>query len=217
MPFPLRSALRPVFTAAVPLLFALPCSAQQAPNLPRPTENPPDPPAEMGTAPPAPQPQKKATKRRRPRIGPQVGFYIPTNGRTRDRFGSSWFNIGFGVGNISDIYRTGHFTLDVDFISNYRSGERILIVPIGAAYTFGLGKQSGANSAYAGVSADLVVVSLRSDADNLPTRTSLTGGGAIYIGTRFSEAGYLEARYNAIGRVRGFELSGLNLTAGLRF
>ena len=206
------------YFAVVPLLLlAGAASAQQtAPPAPRPLETPPPPPAVLQPGPPPAT--KTEAPRKRIRFGPQVGVYLPTNGRTQDRFGKTWTNIGIGIGSISDIHRSGRLALDINFISNSRnSKEKIFLAPIGLAYSVGLGNQTAAAAAYAGVSADLVVASLRSDQDKLPTRTSATGGASVFLGTRFSESGYAEVRYNGIGKIRGFDLSGINLSAGFRF
>ena len=208
----------PRYFAVVPVfLLAGAASAQQtAPPAQRSLETPPPPPAVLQPA-PSPAPKTEAP-RKRIRFGPQLGVYLPTNGKTQDRFGKNWTNIGIGIGSISDIHRSGRLALDIDFISNSRnSEEKIFLAPIGLAYSVGLGKQDGSAAAYAGVSANLVVASLRSDQDRLPTRTSATGGASVFLGTRFSESGYAEVRYNGIAKIRGFDLSGINLTAGFRF
>jgi hypothetical protein len=179
----------------------------------RPLETPPKPPAALE---PKPTAAEDASSKRL-RFGPQVGLYLPTNGRTRNRLGSSWSNIGFGIGDISDIHRNRRLALDISFISNSNGEAKVFLAPIGLAYSIGLGNQGRSTAAYTGISANLVIASLRSDADNLPSRTSVTGGASVFLGNRFSESGYLEARYNAIGKIRGFDLSGINLTAGLRF
>ncbi len=200
------------------VLLAGAASAQQTtPPAQRPLETPPPPPTALQPTPP-PATTKNESKPKRLRFGPEVGVYLPTNGKAQDRFGKTWTNIGIGIGGISDIHRSRRIALDISFISNSRnSEEKIFLAPIGLAYSVGLGKQDRPTAAYAGVSADLVVASLRSDQDRLPTRTSVTGGASVFLGTRFSESGYAEVRYNGIAKIRGFDLSGINLSAGFRF
>jgi hypothetical protein len=218
MDFPRRFSIPRYSAFATISLFPLLAGtafAQQTAPPPPPVENPPNPPASLAA--PAPT-EKAAAPSRRIRFGPQLGLYFPTNSRTRNRFGSTWTNIGIGIGSISDIHRSGRLALDVSFISNTRSSDaKIFLAPIGLSYSIGLGKQTQPTAAYAGVSANLVIASLRSDLDGLPSRTSATGGASLFLGTRFSESGYVEARYNAFGKIRSFDLSGINLTAGFRF
>ncbi|MES2462463.1 MAG: hypothetical protein V4671_17920 [Armatimonadota bacterium] len=206
-----------IATTLVVLLFSGTASAQQSTGTqPPPVETPPSPPATLAP-PPSNEPEARP---KRLRFGPQVGVYIPTDARTRDRFGTSWSNVGFGIGNISDIHRNRRLALDISFISNSRGSRgdsKVFLAPIGLAYSIGLGNQARSTAAYTGISANLVIASLRSDSDNLPSRTSVTGGASVFLGNRFSDTGYIEARYNAVGKIRGFDLSGINLTAGLRF
>lgn len=202
---------------AFTLLVAGAASAQQtaphaAPVTPAPPlETPPNPPAAIADG------KKNEASQKRLRFGPQIGFYLPSSKRAQDRFGKTWSNIGFGIGNISDIHRDRRLALDISFISNSRGDAKIFLAPIGLAYSIGLGDQTRSTAAYTGISANLVVASLRSDRDRLPTRTSATGGASAFLGTRFGESAYIEARYNALGKIRGFDLSGFNLTAGYRF
>jgi hypothetical protein len=216
--FPPATFPTAVATAFLSLLLAGTASAQQtAPKPAPPVETPPNPPAQLAP-PPSPSPSEESEGRqKRLRFGPQVGIYLPTDARARDRFGTSWSNVGFGIGNISDIHQNRRLALDISFISNSRGDSKVFLAPIGLAYSIGLGNQTRSTAAYTGISANLVIASLRSDSDNLPTRTNVTGGAAVFLGNRFSESGYIEARYNAMGKVRGFDLSGINLTAGLRF
>lgn len=177
----------------------------------------PEPPSPAAGTPPSPGTTSSPSPRPRWRIGPDIGTYLPTSARTRDRFGSAWLILGFGVGNVSDIHPSHRVSFDLNVLGASRSGERVLLVPFGLSYSVALGPETAATVPYAGISADGAVVDLRSDRDHLPSRTSLTGGGSLFVGTRFSQTGYVEARYNALGAVRGFDLSGITLRLGLRF
>jgi len=152
------------------------------------------------------------------RFGPQVGTYLPASSKTRDRFGDAWLLLGIGIGNPSDMHKDRHGALDISVLSNSRNGAKALIIPVGFSYNLALNHApEGKSVGYAGVSADLVFARLRSDRDNLATTNSLTAGGGVFIGTRFGERGYVEARYNAFSPTHGFDLSGLTLMTGLRF
>ncbi len=210
----LRSLTAATFSVAAASLFFLLPQAAFAQQTPPPVENPPAPPAVLN-APPAPD-QKSQEPRKRLRFGPQIGLYIPTDGRTRSRFGNSWSNIGFGIGNVSNIHQNRRLALDINFISNSNGDSRVFLAPIGLAYSVDLGK-ARSTTTYAGISANLVIASLRSDIDNLPSRTNAAAGASFFLGNRFGESGFIEARYNAFGKIRTFDLSGVNLRAGYRF
>lgn len=178
------------------------------------TSAPPPAPASPQSPPQPPPSQANEPHRIRIQVGPQIGTYIPTSAKTRDRFGDAWLIVGVGLGSTSEVHPDHHFTLDLQAVSTSRSGAQAIVAPIGLSYAVSFG--SGSRT-FAGVSADAVIAYLRSDKDHLPSRTRFTGGGGLFVGERFSEHGYIEARYNAFAPVRGFDLSGVNLTLGLRF
>lgn len=190
---------------------------------PNPATDAPEPaataPAPSGTSESAPlPPDTTAQTRPRLRFGPQIGLYMPISNKTRDRFGSTWILLGLGFGNVSDLHQNHRVALDISVLANSRSGENALFVPIGLSYSMALTRSAdGKSLGYAGLSADAVVAHLRSKEDNLSSTTSLTGGAGAFIGTRFGESGYVEARYNAIAPTHGFDLSGVTLMTGLRF
>lgn len=70
---------------------------------------------------------------------------------------------------------------------------------------------------YYGLSADLVAVDLRSPEDNVHSGFRLTEGGSALLGTTIGKSGFVEGKYTAIGKVKGFDLSGIKLAVGIRF
>jgi hypothetical protein len=167
------------------------------------------------------------TRRPRLRVGPEIGFFLPTDDKTRARFGSTWVTFGIGFGSVlSRAQSQGQFLLDLDVYTRSRSGNRAVIVPIGVQYRrslIGGGGGSGGDLAdrssfvpYVGASANLVVVSLRVPDEDIDS-TRVTAGAGVALGAMVGEAGYAEARYLFTGRTLGYDTSGFTVSVGLRF
>jgi hypothetical protein len=178
-----------------------------------------------GDNPPPPPP----TRRPRLRVGPEIGFFLPTDDKTRTRFGSTWVTFGIGFGSVlSRAQSQGQFLLDLDVYARSRSGNRAVVVPIGVQYRRSLlggggGSGGGGDLAgrssfvpYVGASANLVVVSLRVPDEDIDS-TRVTAGAGVALGAMVGEAGYAEARYLFIGRTLGYDTSGFTVSVGLRF
>ena len=161
-------------------------------------------------------PPLKATSGHHFRIGPEVGLFLPTSSKTSNRFGSSWLSLGIGLGQVDQVTEKGQTTFDLNILYQSKNGNSALVAPVGVAYRVALGK-SGINTPYAGVSADLVLADLKSKQDNVNHGLQTAAGGSAFIGIDFGTTGFLEARYLGITSMKGFDLSGLNLSAGYRF
>ena len=150
---------------------------------------------------------------------------MPSDDKTRNRFGSTWTTFGIGFNSVSARAQPqGQFLLDIDIYSRSRSGNRALVAPIGLQYRRALmGGGSGSDLAgrsafvpYVGASANLVIVSLRVPSENIDS-TRLTAGAGVALGATVGEMGYAEARYLFNGRTLGYDTSGFNVSVGLRF
>lgn len=168
----------------------------------------------------APAPEKKHGFEV-PKIGIDLGVYLPSSGRTRQRFGNSWTNVGIGIGRPDTPSSDGRIGLDFGVISKSSGSHHVFVAPLGIYYrrAFSAGDVLEHRSLipYYGVSADLVILDLRSPEDNVHSRFRLGYGGSAVIGTTIGASGFAEAKYLGIGKVKGFDLSGLNLTVGARF
>jgi hypothetical protein len=69
---------------------------------------------------------------------------------------------------------------------------------------------------YAGVSLGGAYANLRSQADRI-NGSGFAPSGSLYVGTSIGLRSFLEARWRSVGKVQGFDLSGLDLSVGLRF
>jgi hypothetical protein len=178
----------------------------QTPQTPAPPANPQTPPEEPD----------EDNSRKRFRIGPELGVFIPTSGKTRDAFGDAWYNYGVGLGSVVRANQHGTIAFNLSFFS-YRSGNgRVFMAPVGIGYRVAL-SDNKQTTPYAGISANLVFTDLKSDKYNVGSGIRTTAGGTVFVGTTLGDRAYIQARYLATGRVSGFDLSGTNFSAGYRF
>lgn len=157
-------------------------------------------------------------ERPRFRIGPEVGLFLPTDEKTRDRFGGSWVSFGLGLGAVPRAEAKGRLGFNFNVLYKSRGDNRALIAPIGVRFRQGFNADPNASfSPYAGASADIYAVDIRSPQDNVRSGFRAAPGGSVFLGFSAAESGFLEARYLVISRVRGFDLSGFNIVGGYRF
>lgn len=208
---------------AAALLPALAASVHaQTPATPDAT-NPTPPAAQSGgaTPSPAPAPSDQSHPRHFPKIGIDLGAFFPTDAKTRNRFGSVWTSVGLGIGSADAPPSAGRFTLDIGLTAETNGSNYAYVLPVGIAYRRAFSAQSAETRPlfvqYYGVSLDAIGVDLRSKQDNVNSGVELTGGGSITLGTTVGRSAFVEARYSEIAKVEGFDLSGLGLTAGVRF
>ncbi|MBC8143028.1 MAG: hypothetical protein H7Y38_16510, partial [Armatimonadetes bacterium] len=158
--------------------------------------------------------------RRRSSLGPEVGFYFPTDQRTRDAFGSTWVNYGVGFRPIALASRKGVLGFDVNIVSTSGSGRRALLIPVNVIYKRALGGSATPGEGvtpYAGVATGLLIADLRSD--NFGVSSGFRGGygGTFLLGFTVNTQFFVEARYQVYSKIKGFDVSGIGLSTGFRF
>ena len=189
-----------------------------------PPTNAPSPSADT-PAPVLSPPEQKPTEKKRgfqvPKIGIDYDIFLPSSGKTRDRFGKSWGGIGIGIGRPDQPSGAGRISFD--FSTEYKkSGDNhAFVAPIGVSYRRAFNADNLTRSStfipYYGISADLVVVDLHSVEDNVHSRFCLSEGGSVVLGTTIGASAFVEGKYTAIAKVQGFDLSGIRLAVGIRF
>ena len=218
--------------SALALMLAMPAALAQMPDTPAappaPTDTtPPATPAPVNPTPstapqttapetPAPAPEPASKKSNRFRIGPEVGVYFLTSSKARNQFGNSAISLGLGLGSIAQASTRGRLALDLQVQYQTRNGNHMFLAPLGVAYRKAL-NEGGPNVAYVGATVDLDFVDLRSGDYNVHSGVRTAFGASPLIGVSFGDSGFLEARYLYVSRIKGFDLSGLNLSAGFRF
>lgn len=185
-------------------------------------------PSTSSTAPspaPSPAPAGSNSKKKHgiqiPKIGIDLDAFLPSSGKTRSRFGNDWGGIGIGIGRPDRPSGTGRISFE--FSSEYKkSGDHhAFVAPIGVSYRRAFSADALTNGSkfipYYGVSADLVAADLRSVEDNVHSGFRLAAGGSALVGTTIGASGFAEAKYLAVSKVKGFDLSGIKLSVGVRF
>ncbi len=223
--------------SALALMLAMPAALAQTPDTPAappattapaPTDttppatpapvNPTPSTAPQSTAPetPAPAPEPASKKSNRFRIGPEIGVYFLTSSKARSQFGNSSLSLGLGLGSIAQASTRGRLALDLQVQYQARSGNHMFLAPLGVAYRKAL-NEGGPNVVYVGATVDLDFVDIRSGDYDVHSGVRTAFGASPLIGVSFGDSGFLEARYLYVSRIKGFDLSGLNLSAGYRF
>jgi len=192
------------------LLAVLPAMAQttNTPDVAKSSEN------SMAAAVESPKPHHK----KHFVFGVNGGLYIPTDSKTRDRFGSSGFSIGPGFGAVRRVKNKGITSLSLSFISMEKGDNKFYMLPIGLQYARPLGWHKDAKlHPYYGLSLNAVPAKIRSRPDNVDTGIKLGYGGSAFVGTTIGRHAFVEGRYLLISKIDTFDLSGFDVSVGYRF
>ena len=209
-------AQTPGTTTSVPPASTAPAPDATLPTAPDTTSTNP---VVTTTVTPTPEPEPASGhSSSRFRLGPSVGVYLPTDSKTRDRFGSSWVSLGLGFGPFDVIKAQGQLGLDLNLLYQKHDDNHAFLLPVGLGYRIALTKDAQARAIpYAGVTGDLVFADVRSVADNVHSGFRTGAGASALLGINIGTNTNLEARYQFISRIKSFDFSGLSLTAGYRF
>ena len=195
---------------AVFLLAAASPAVAQAADPDR-SSAPPQPPAERG----------KKHRTEVPKVGFDVSIFVPSDGKARGRFGGTWATIGIALGRPDRPSGAGRLEADFDVTQTSSRRHHAFIAPLGVRYrrAFRPGDVMSGRPLvpYYGAAADFVVLDLRSPEDDVHSRFRFGYGGSAVVGTTVGASGFVEAKYQAVGRVKGFDLSGASFTVGVRF
>jgi len=201
----------PAATTAPPATTTPPADTATPPA----AASPPD--AAPAPAPPANDPASSSPKKRsRFRIGPEIGVYLPTSSKARSQFGNTWLTVGLGIGSIGRVTPQGQTSLDLQILYQSKNGNHAFLAPIGVGYRLAL-SQNSQSTPYVGATADVYFADLRSGDYDVHSGIRTGFGGSALAGINFGDSGFLEARYLVVSRIKGFDLSGLDVTAGYRF
>jgi len=161
-------------------------------------------------------------KRRGLVLGINGGLFTPTSGKARDRFGNTWWSAGIGIGSIPKV--TGHGSWDLDLRTQYQTGDNdahVFVGNLGLEYRRGFDTSASAGqkdyAPFYGVSADAVFVDVSSPLDNVHGGLRIVPGASVFIGTNIGRQEFVTLRYDGIADVKGFNFSGVELAAGVRF
>lgn len=156
-----------------------------------------------------------AQNRRDSRLGVEVGYLRFSSRNTSDTFGGNGISIAPAFGAFQLGTQRGVTQFDFGVNVSQGNGNTLVFVPIGARYTKALG--AGPSRPYIGVSADVAPTYSKIQSLGLGGKTSYATGGSAFAGLNFGNRLNIEARYFALSKVRGYDLSHFRLAAGLRF
>ena len=187
------------------LLGLLTISALAQDTTPTPTPTP-----SVAVGEPTPAPRRSAF-----RLGLSVGYSDFTSSETSDTFGGEGFSISPAFGTIRAAHKRGELRPDFGLNFSRSNGNTLIFVPLGVRYVVGLSEK--ANQPYVGLSANIVPAYTKIDTLNQGGKFDLAGGGSAFAGYNFSDKYNIEARYYLLSKIRGYDVSNFQVSAGIRF
>lgn len=148
-------------------------------------------------------------------VGPQVSVYLPSDKTARNRFGDNWLSVGVGIGHVNTP-RNGSFDIGLNVIGAQKNKNRVTMVPVTLVYRM-VNDSNKRTIPYAKVFGGVYPVEMRSDIDNIQAGWRVGWGGGVSAGVVFDQRAFIDISYNAVTKIRGIDLSGVNLTVGYRF
>jgi hypothetical protein len=155
-------------------------------------------------------------------LSPTAGWYFPTAGKTKDAFGDSWGGLGvtvnleaFGWG-ASDWEETG-FKLQPYFgyFHADKGNNDAHIIPLGLEARWNLGQWS-VFSPYVGLGVAGYGVKFEDRAAGVDTGWRSAFGGRLMLGADVTRWFNIQAAYNLISDVEGYDFSGFSLRGKLK-
>lgn len=142
-----------------------------------------------------------------------AGIFFPASARVRDRFGNSWFGFGLSIGNGENCPSRPMVTSDIGFTSRASGSNYVYLLPVGLSYLAPLSSGTqGSVAPFAGVGADLVFSDIRSIPDQVSSNIRVGGELSLIAGIALFRNWQLEARYNFVSPIAGFDFSGLSVS-----
>lgn len=149
------------------------------------------------------------------RPGVEVGFFRFSSKATSDTFGGNGISISPAFGAIRAATKRGDVRPDFSFNLSRSNGNTLIFVPIGARYEKALSDKT--NQPYVGASLNVAPAYSKIKTLNQGGKFQLAGGGSAFAGYNLGNRFNIEARYFALSKVRGFDLSHFEIAAGVRF
>lgn len=156
-------------------------------------------------------------------LSPTAGWYFPSSGKVKDAFGSSWG--GFGVSINPEAFgwkkpdvETGGVRLSpyIGYFHAEEGSNEAHIIPLGIEARWTLKEWDGART-YMGVGLSGYGVKFEDRAAGIDTSWRMAGGGRIMLGADIAKWLNLNASYNAISDVEGYNFGGFSVGAKINF
>lgn len=158
-------------------------------------------------------------------LSPVVGWYFPTDGKTKDAFGDNWFSIGVtlnfeALGWKKSSINSGNVKLYPFFgyIHASEGNNAAHIVPIGLEARWNLAREEDATiKPYWGLGAALYGVKFHDRDAGVESNWRGTFGGRLMAGTDITKWFNIEAAYHLISDVKGYDFSGFSVRGKVTF
>ncbi len=171
--------------------------------------------AQEATATPEPQTESSTKHHSAFRPGVEVGFFHFNSSATGDTFGGNGISISPAFGSIRAATKHGDIRSDFGLKFSRSNSNTLVFLPLGARYVLGLSEKT--NQPYIGASLNAVPAYTKIETANLGGKFEVAVGGSAFAGYNFGDRFNIEARYFQISKVRGFDLSHFEVSAGARF
>lgn len=169
-----------------------------------------------------PSPPPVRHERWLPPIGVNISSYVPFHSNTRSAFGGQWIDFGPGIG-AGPPDHDSEFEPSVSSLSRNHKGNKLLILQAGAEYVMVLGRRAVHRNGrhlsvvpYAGLEGYITYAKLNTAVDT-GRSTHWVPCGAVVAGVGFGRSFYVEARARFFPKMNGYDFSGSELEAALRF
>ena len=155
-------------------------------------------------------------RRARNNLGVKAGVYLPTDSEIRDIFGSLIFVIGLSFDDFSRQADKWRLTVDFDFITGEKDGNKFFAAPVTASIGRVFGSPEDEFRPYVRLGAGVAYFDYSITRPSTSERFSTKRGGfgadvevGFFVGDKFR----LSAKYVWFSKVDDFDFGGLQLTA----
>ena len=162
------------------------------------------------------EPEKKPARRKfHLIIGPEYNAFRPMSAKAANRFGQRWGGVGISFDKIVPAKNGLTFDTDANFLIGQSGKNRVYLMPLqlGGRQSWQIRK----NSYYLGLLGGYCGVNLRADPEGVKAGWRFAPAFSTVAGLTLNNRAHLEYRYYRTNPVRGFNMSGTNLSLGMRF
>ncbi|MDR1885004.1 MAG: hypothetical protein LBQ56_01925 [Synergistaceae bacterium] len=152
-------------------------------------------------------------------LSPNLGWFFPSSGKVKDAFGDSWGGLGVGIN--PDAFRSkkrapetkgARISPYFGYFNTEHGDNEAHIIPIGIEVRWTLKEWDNVKT-YLGLGLAGYAVKFEDLANGIDTGWEAAGGGRIMLQADISRWLTLEASYNAINSVEGYNFGGFSIGA----
>jgi len=158
--------------------------------------------------------EQKSARKWRIALKPGASAFLPASTKVQNLFGSKWSDFGVSVGLRSEERDINRFELRADSILRKSGNNHAYLVPVGVGFKHRFSK-SMKFSPYIGVGGSICGVDLQSNVGNLDTGIRAIGAGSAFLGVNMDTKFSVEANYYRFDKIKGYDLSGFRIYAGM--